>query len=79
MATIKQYEMTNEELDKMKSISQDNTPVMKFGDYWSGMDKQERANTFWKELAEKYGFVWDSVGPISGERDIKKFQATERK
>jgi hypothetical protein len=72
---MKHYEMTDEELEKMKSISQDNTPVMKFGNYWSGMDKQERANAFWKELAGKYGFAWDSVGAIPGESDIKKFQA----
>lgn len=74
---MKHYEMTDEELEKMKSISQDNTPVMKFGDYWSGMDKQERANTFWQELAAKYGFVWDSAGSIPGESNIKKFQARE--
>lgn len=75
---MKTFEMTDEELDKMKSISQDNTPVMKFGSHWSGLDKQERANTFWKELADKYGFVWDSVGPIPGEWNIKKFQAQEQ-
>lgn len=74
---MKHFEMTDEELEKMKSISLDNTPVMKFGSYWSGMDKQERANAFWKELSEKYGFVWDSVGPILGESNIKKFQAQE--
>lgn len=74
---MKNYEMTDEELEKMKSISQDNTPVMKFGDHWTGMDKQERANTFWKELGAKYGFVWDSAGPIPGESDIKKFKAQE--
>lgn len=74
---MKHYEMTPEELEKMKSISQDNTPVMKFGSYWSGMDKQERANHFWKELASKYGFIWDTVGPIAGESNIMKFQAQE--
>ncbi len=68
-------EPTIDELEKMKSISQDNTPVMKFGSHWSGMDKQERANAFWKELASKYGFAWDSVGPIPGESNIMKFQA----
>lgn len=72
---MKNFEMTEEELDKMKSISQTKTPVMKFGNYWSGLDAQERANHFWKELAKKYGFEWDSVRPISGESDIKKFQA----
>lgn len=74
MITI--YEMTDEELEKMKSISQENMPVMKFGDYWSGLDRQERANQFWKELGSKYGFVWDSADGIHGETNIKKFQAT---
>lgn len=72
---MKEYEMTEDELDKMISISQSNIPVMKFGSYWSGLDKQERANEFWKELAAKYGFAWDTVGPITGESNIKKFQA----
>jgi hypothetical protein len=72
---MKNYEMTDEELEKMKSISQDNTPVMKFGTHWTGLDKQERANAFWKDLAAKYGFAWDSVGPVPGESNIKIFQA----
>lgn len=55
------FQMTDEELKDMIAISQDKTPVMKIGDYWSGMDKQERANQFWKTLAKKYGFVWDTV------------------
>ncbi len=72
---MKHYEMTPEDLEKMKSISQDNTPVMKFGSYWSGLDKQERANVFWKELGQRHGFVWDSAEPIPGESNIMKFQA----
>jgi hypothetical protein len=61
-----EYEMTEDEFNEIKSIAQDTTPVMKFGDYWSGMDKQERANAFWKILAAKYGFVWDSAEGIPG-------------
>lgn len=61
-----EYEMNQDEFNEIKSIAQDTTPVMKFGDYWSGMDKQERANAFWKILADKYGFVWDSVEGVSG-------------
>ena len=60
------FEMTQDEFDEIKSIAQDTTPVMKFGDYWSGCDKQERANRFWKILADKYGFVWDSAEGIPG-------------
>lgn len=61
-----EFEMTQDEFDEIKSIAQDTTPVMKFGDYWSGMDKQERANAFWKILAAKYGFVWDSAEGVPG-------------
>ena len=61
-----EFEMTNEELDLMKSIASDNIPVMKIGNYWSGIDKQERANKFWKDLGDKYGFVWDTVEGVSG-------------
>jgi hypothetical protein len=72
-----EFKMTEDELEKMKSISQDNTPVMKFGNYWSGLDKQERANTFWKELADKYGFVLDSAGP--SDKGIMYFMAESNK
>jgi hypothetical protein len=47
---------------------------MKFGNYWSGMDKQDRANAFWKLLGDKHGFVWDSAEGIPG-KDVKHFQA----
>lgn len=60
------FEMTQDEFDEIKSIAQDSTPVMKFGNYWSGMDKQDRANAFWKILADKYGFIWDTAEPIPG-------------
>lgn len=72
-----EYKLTEYEMDKMKSISQTNIPVLKFGDYWSGMDKQERANHFWKELAENYGFVWDSVEAAPG-KDYYYFLATAK-
>lgn len=68
-----EFKMTEEELDKMKSISQSDIPVMKFGSYWSGLDKQERANVFWIELSEKYKFVWNSAGP--SEKGIMYFMA----
>lgn len=60
---MKEYQLTEDEFNEIKSIAKDSTPVMKFGDYWSGMDKQDRANAFWKLLGEKYGFVWDSAAP----------------
>jgi hypothetical protein len=71
----KEFELTEDEFNEIKSIAQDSTPVMKFGDYWSGMDKQERANEFWKILGKKYGFIWDSAEGISG-KGPTHFKAT---
>jgi hypothetical protein len=70
-----EYELTEDEFAEIKSISQDSTPVMKFGDYWSGMDKQDRANAFWKLLGEKHGFVWDSAEAAPG-KAVTFFLAT---
>ena len=72
-----EFEMTSEEFDEILSISQDTTPVMKFGNYWSGMDKYERANAFWKILAAKYGFIWDTGESIPG-RPATFFKATPK-
>lgn len=73
----KEYKLSEDEFSEIKSIAQDGTPVMKFGDYWSGMDKQDRANAFWKLLGEKHGFVWDSAEPVSG-KDHSYFKATPK-
>jgi hypothetical protein len=73
----KEYQLSEDEFAEIKSIAQDRTPVMKFGDYWSGMDKQDRANAFWKLLGEKHGFVWDSAEGISG-KDHIHFKATPK-
>lgn len=70
-----EYELTEGEFAEIKSIAQRSTPVMKFGDYWSGMDQQDRANAFWKLLGEKHGFVWDSATPIPG-KAVTFFYAT---
>jgi hypothetical protein len=69
-----EFVLTDDEFEEIKSIAQDATPVMKFGNYWSGMDKQDRANAFWKLLGDKHGFVWDSAEGIPG-KDVKHFQA----
>lgn len=66
----KEFQMTDDEFNEIKSIAQDTTPVMKFGNYWSGMDKQDRANAFWKILAAKYGFIWDTGEPVPGKPSI---------
>jgi hypothetical protein len=76
MSTSKQeYQLSEDEFAEIKSIAQDTTPVMKFGDYWSGMDKQDRANAFWALLGEKHGFVWDSATPVPG-KAVTFFYAT---
>lgn len=68
------FEMTQDEFEQIKAIAQQPaTPVMKFGDYWSGNEKQESANDFWKRLGDKYGFEWDSAEGSGG--DPKKFKA----
>lgn len=70
-----QFEMTQEEFEELKAIAQrESIPVMKFGDYISGYDKQEDANFVWKRLGSKYGFVWDSAEGAGS--DPKKFMAT---
>lgn len=69
-----EFEMTDEELKAIHDISNDQTPVIFVG-VWLGLDKQERANKFWEEMGKKYGFVWDSVVPISG-KGHKFFKAT---
>ncbi len=62
-----EFEMTSEEFERIKAIAQaPSIPVMKIGDYFSGNEKQDSANNFWKDLGKKYGFVWDSAEGISG-------------
>lgn len=74
----KQYEMTDEELQAMIYISkQENMPVIKIGNYWAGNEKQDAANAFWKKLADKYNFVWDSAIGIPGGNN-RQFTATPK-
>jgi hypothetical protein len=61
----KEFELTDEEFDAIKDISQSRQPVIWVG-VWLGMDAQERANSFWEQLGEKHGFVWDTARPVSG-------------
>ncbi len=75
--TKKLFTMTQDEFDEIIAISNDHTPVMKFGSYVSGMDKFERANAFWKKLADKYGFIWDS-SESSSNGNSTQFYATPK-
>ena len=51
-----EFEMTQQEMDDIISINKNQPPVMKFGDYWTGMDLQEKINHYWETLGNKYGF-----------------------
>lgn len=51
-----EFEMTQSEMDDIIAINKNMPPVMKFGDYWSGMDLQEKINHYWETLGDKYGF-----------------------
>ena len=51
-----EFEMTQEEMDDIIAINKNQSPVMKFGSHWSGMDLQEKINHYWKTLGKKYGF-----------------------
>lgn len=54
---MKQFTMTEEEFSQMQVIA--HQPMMMVGSY--APNPQKDANSFWKRLAKKYGFVWDSV------------------
>ena len=66
-STKKEFEMTDEELARIKEISQrPATPVMKIGDVVTGDDKHEDAYSFWRDLGVKYEFIWDTAEAIPG-------------
>ena len=73
----KEYQMTQEELDTLLNACQA-SPCIKVGNVDMGKSAQENANDYWKILADKYGFVWDTARPIKGEADATKFTALER-
>lgn len=71
-----EFQMTTDDYELMKAIiRQETIPVMKFGDVWTGMEKQEQANKFWKDLGARLGFVWDSAERCPG-KDYLHFLAT---
>lgn len=51
-----EFEMLQQEMDDIIAINKNMPPVMKFGDYWTGMDLQEKVNQYWETLGNKYGF-----------------------
>lgn len=58
-----EFEMAQQEMDDIIAINKSMPPVMKFGDYWSGMDLQEKINHYWETLGNKYGFKHLTVEP----------------
>lgn len=75
----KEFEMSNDELEELKAIAREpSIPVMRFGDHWSGNEKQESANEFWKRLGKKYGFIWYSCSP-SPDKGHRFFRAQPKK
>lgn len=68
------YEMTQDDLDALLLASRP-TPCMYICNGISMFNTpQENANAAWKKLADKMGFIWDTVEPISHGRK-KEFYA----
>lgn len=58
-----EFEMLQQEMDDIIAINKNMPPVMKFGDYISGMDLEQKVNTYWQGLGNKYGFKYLTVEP----------------
>ena len=56
-----EFKMEQEEMNDIIKINKNQTPVMRIGETWTGMDLQEKINNYWKKLEEKYGFDKDTV------------------
>lgn len=51
-----EFEMLQQEMDDIIAINKNMPPVMKIGNYISGMDLAEKVNAYWEGLGNKYGF-----------------------
>ena len=60
----KEFELTQEDLDEILTASEPVTYIVVGGHPPSS--PQENANRAWQQMAEKYGFVWDTAQPIDG-------------
>lgn len=58
-----EFEMIQQEMDDIIAINKNNPPVMNFGGTWSGLDLQDRINSYWECLGDKYGFNKYTVEP----------------
>jgi len=72
----KEFKMQDGELVEMVNIAQSKpSPVLVVGDVITGGEKQSLANQFWQRLADKYGFLWDTVEPCP-DKGYNYFMAT---
>lgn len=55
--------MTQQEMDDIIAINKSQMPVMKIGNVTAGMDLQEKINSYWSGLSDKYGFKQMTVEP----------------
>lgn len=51
-----EFEMLQQEMDDIIAINKNMPPVMKIGNYLSGMDLEAQINAYWEGLGNKYGF-----------------------
>ena len=63
-----EFKMTQDEMDDIIAINKSQMPVMQIGNVTTGMDLQERINSYWEGLSDKYGFKQMTVcGSSKGE------------
>ena len=60
----KEFEMSQDDYNKLINAMKPQ-PVLKIGNHWTGLDRQERANLAWQELGDRMGFVGMTVEPSS--------------
>ncbi len=71
-----EYKLTQKELDAVLAASKPVPAIMlHIGN--GPRTQQENANAAWQVLADKYGFVWDTVQPVGGKN--RRFITAERK
>ena len=60
-----EFKMSETELSDIKKIASNSEPIMKIGDDWTGLSRQEKANNYWSAMGDKYGFKFMTVEPSS--------------
>ena len=63
----KEFQMTEGELNECYEAGKPVMCIMAGGIPPSS--PREKANRFWRSLANKHGFVWDTVRPVNGKGD----------